>query len=107
MTTTTHLNALVSVAGPGSGPLMAAAAAWNALAGELSASAHSFDTVIAALTKDSWSGPQTAANLAAAAPLVSWLNSAAQQAEQAAAQARAAATAFEQAHNAVAPSGTG
>lgn len=61
-------------AGPGAGPMLAAATAWDELANEL----------------------QTTA--AAAAPQVAWLNSAAAQANQTGDQAKAAAAAYESAY---------
>ncbi|KQH76300.1 hypothetical protein AO501_29080 [Mycobacterium gordonae] len=82
-------------AGAGSGPLYVAAAAWDALATDLYASAASFDSVITALTGESWSGPASMAMAAMAAPYVGWLSAAAAQAATAAGQARAAATVFE------------
>ncbi len=72
-----------------------AAMAWGGLAQDLQASATSFDSVITALTSGPWSGPASAAMAAAAMPYVGWLGQAALQAGAAAAQAVAAATAFE------------
>uniref|UniRef100_UPI0031CEB01B PPE family protein n=1 Tax=Mycobacterium sp. TaxID=1785 RepID=UPI0031CEB01B len=88
--------------GPGSGPIMSAAAAWDALAAELSWAARSYDSAIVGLV-DSWHGPTSLAMAAAAAPYVAWLSATATQAEQAAAQARAAAAAFEMAFAATVP----
>jgi PPE-repeat protein len=80
--------------GPGSGPMLTAAAAWNQLAAEMRSAAASYGSVIAALT-GSWQGPASTSMAAAAAPYVGWLNSTAGQAEQAGAQASAAAAAYE------------
>ncbi|KZS64122.1 hypothetical protein A4G27_00130 [Mycobacterium kansasii] len=82
-------------AGPGSGPMMAAAAGWDGLAAELSTAAAGYGSVITELTSSPWVGPASASMLAAAAPYVAWLNATAEQAEQAGMQARAAATAYE------------
>ncbi|ORJ58424.1 PPE family protein [Mycobacterium simiae] len=81
--------------GPGSGPLMAAAAAWDGLAAELGTAASGYSSVIAELTAGPWRGPAAASMVSAAAPFGTWLVAATAQAEQAAAQARAAAAAFE------------
>ncbi|VBA39078.1 putative PPE family protein PPE32 [Mycobacterium attenuatum] len=82
-------------AGPGSGPMMAAAAGWDGLAAELDTAAAGYGSVIAELTSSPWVGPASASMLAAAAPYVAWLNATAEQAEQAGMQARAAATAYD------------
>src|SRR5258707_15422287 len=82
-------------AGPGSGPLLAAAAAWNGLAADLASSAESFGSVTEELTSGSWLGPSSAAMMVVAAQYQSWLGAAAMQAEQAAGQGMGTATAFE------------
>jgi PPE-repeat protein len=81
-------------AGPGPGPLLAAAAAWDGLATDLSSTASSYQSVISDLTS-AWSGPSSASMAAAAAPYAAWMATAAEQAEQTASQARAAAAAYE------------
>ncbi len=81
--------------GPGSGPLMAAAAAWDALAGQLSSTATGYGSVIAELTGSQWLGPASASLANAAAPYVAWLHNTAVQAEHTAAQAKEAAAAYE------------
>ncbi len=82
-------------AGPGSGPMMVAAAAWDELAAELSTATSGYNSVIDELTGGPWVGPTSAAMVSAVTPYVSWLGAAAAQAEEAASQARAAAAAFE------------
>ncbi len=82
-------------AGPGSGPMLAAAAAWDGLAGELHSTAASYGSVISGLTGASWLGPASASMAAAAAPYIAWMSTTAAQAEQAATQAKAAAAAYE------------
>ncbi|OBJ61659.1 PPE family protein [Mycobacterium sp. 1423905.2] len=89
--------------GPGSGPMLAAAAAWNGLAVELQSTAASYSSVIAALTAGPWVGPSAMAMTAAAAPYVAWLSDTAAQAAQAASQATAAAAAYETAFAAHVP----
>ncbi|MCV7245672.1 PPE domain-containing protein [Mycobacterium mantenii] len=55
--------------GPGPGSLLAAAAAWDALAAELSAAAGGYESVITTLTNE-WLGPTSMAMAAAVAPYV-------------------------------------
>jgi PPE-repeat protein len=90
-------------AGPGSGPMIAAAASWDSLATEVSSAAGDYGSVISGLTTGPWRGPASASMVAAAAPYVSWMNATAAQAEQAADQAKAAASAYETAFAATVP----
>ena len=55
-------------AGAGSGPMIAAATAWDGLAADLSSTAASYQSVISGLAGQSWSGPASASMTAAAAP---------------------------------------
>ncbi|MEZ0363991.1 PPE domain-containing protein [Mycobacterium sp. pUA109] len=89
-----EVNSARMYAGPGSGPILAAAAAWDGLAAELGAAAASYQSVVSSLTGQ-WLGPSSLAMSTAAAPYVAWMNATAAQAEQAAGQAKAAATAYE------------
>ena len=89
--------------GPGAESLQSAAAAWDALAGELQSTAAQFESTIAGLVSGDWTGPSSEAAAAAAAPYVSWLSTTAGQAEQTASQARAAANAYETALAATVP----
>jgi PPE-repeat protein len=81
--------------GPGAESLQSAAAAWDALAGDLQSTAAGYQSTIAGLVGGDWTGPSSEAAAAAAAPYVSWLSTTAGQAEQTAGQARAAASAYE------------
>jgi PPE-repeat protein len=81
-------------AGPGSGPMLAAAAAWDGLAAQLHSGAAAYTSVISELTSG-WQGPSSTAMAAAAAPYAAWMSTTAGQAELAATQARAAAGAHE------------
>jgi PPE-repeat protein len=90
-----EINSARMYSGPGAGPLMAAAAAWNELAGELNTTAASYSSVISELTSQEWRGPSSTSMAAAAAPYTAWMSTTAAQAEQAAAQAQAAASAYE------------
>ena len=83
--------------------MQSAAAAWDALAGELQSTAAQFESTIAGLVSGDWTGPSSEAAAAAAAPYVSWLSTTAGQAEQTASQARAAANAYETALAATVP----
>jgi len=81
--------------GPGPGSMLAAAAAWNGLAAELHSAGEAYGSVISGLTSEPWVGPSSTAMETAAMPYVAWLNNAAGQAEQTAAQAGAAAEAYQ------------
>ncbi len=81
--------------GPGSGPMLAAAQAWAALADELYTTASGYQSAVSELASGAWSGPSSASMSAAAASFVEWLSATAAQAEETAAQARAAAAAYD------------
>lgn len=85
-------------AGPGSGPMMAAAGAWDKMAAELSSAEAAYQSVINGLVGEGWMGPASNAMAAAATPYVVWMGATAAQAEQAAIQAKAAAAAFDAAY---------
>jgi PPE-repeat protein len=89
--------------GPGPAPMLAAAASWDTLAGELHSNAAAFGATIEGLTVGSWQGPAATAMAAAAMPYAAWITTTATQAEQAAMQARVAAAAFETAFAATVP----
>jgi PPE-repeat protein len=98
-----EINSARMYAGPGSSSLQAAASAWNGIAAELSSAATACDKVITQLVSDEWMGPASASMASAAQQHVSWMSTAAAQAEQTATQARSAAAAFEQAFAATVP----
>ncbi|HEU4360720.1 MAG TPA: PPE domain-containing protein [Mycobacterium sp.] len=89
-----EINSARMYAGPGSGPMLAAAAAWDGLAAELGSAAAGYQSVLSNLTGE-WRGPASMSMGAAAAPYVAWMNTTATQAGQAATQAKAAAAAYE------------
>lgn len=89
--------------GPGAGPMIAAATAWDALAAELQSTAASYGLIVDGLANESWMGPSSAAMTAAVAPYVSWMAATAAQAKAAAEQANAAVSAYEAAFAAVVP----
>jgi PPE-repeat protein len=90
-------------AGAGSGPMLAAAAAWDGLATELQSAAASYGSVTSGLTAGPWLGPASASMAAAAGPYVAWMSTTATQAQQAAIQAKAAAAAYDVAFAATVP----
>ncbi|HEX7321800.1 MAG TPA: PPE domain-containing protein [Mycobacterium sp.] len=92
-----EVNSARMYSGPGSGPMLAAASAWDGIAAEHHAAALGYESTLAELSTG-WAGPTWAAMAAAAAPYVKWLHTAAGQAEQTAIGARAAAAAYETAH---------
>ena len=82
-------------AGPGSGPMLASAAAWASLGAEMNSAASSYGSVILAITSGPWVGPSSIAMATAVAPYVEWMSTTGEQAELAATQAYAAAAAYE------------
>ncbi|OBH00314.1 hypothetical protein A5696_16340 [Mycobacterium sp. E2699] len=92
-----EINSARIYSGPGSGSLMAAAGSWDSLSAELGSTAETYESVLSSLTTLHWRGPASDSMTAAAAPYVQWLTTTAQQTKQTAMQARAAATAFDQA----------
>ncbi|OBY29335.1 PPE family protein, partial [Mycolicibacter kumamotonensis] len=93
-----EINSARIYTGPGSGPMMAAAGAWDKMAAELGAAEAAYQSVINGLVSEAWMGPASAAMAAAAEPYVAWMGATAAQVEQAAAQAKAAAAAFDAAY---------
>jgi PPE-repeat protein len=98
-----EINSALMYAGPGSASMLAASSAWNGLAAELNSAAMAYDAQITTLTGEEWLGPASASMAQAAQPYVAWMTATAAQAEQAATQAMAAATAFESAFAATVP----
>jgi PPE-repeat protein len=97
-----EINSARMYAGPGSGPMLAAAAAWDGLTAQLETFSARYSALVSEL-HGSWSGASSAAMAAASAPYVAWVTTTSQQAEQAANQARAAAAAYEAAFAATVP----
>lgn len=98
-----EVNSVRMYSGPGSGSMLAAAAAWNRLANEIRSAATAYDSVLRELLGADWFGPSSVSMLTAAVPYLAWLNTTAAQAEQSGSQAIAAATAFEAAYTATVP----
>ncbi|OBH36636.1 hypothetical protein A5692_10200 [Mycobacterium sp. E342] len=82
-------------AGPGSGPMMAASAAWDEIAAEVATAASGYGSVVSELTGGPWVGAAASSMLGAVAPYASWLGAVAALAEETASQGRAAAAAYE------------
>jgi PPE-repeat protein len=98
-----EINSLRMYTGPGAAPMLTAAKAWQGLAAELHSAASSYQSVISGLTAGPWLGPASASMTAAAASYVTWLNATAAQAEETAAQAKAAAAAYQTAFTSTVP----
>ncbi|OBK94740.1 hypothetical protein A5645_15150 [Mycobacterium asiaticum] len=98
-----EVNSARMFAGAGSGPLLAAAEAWAALAAGLQSAASSYQAAVSALTAGPWLGPSSASMSAAAASYAVWLRATAAQAEETSAQAKAAAAAYQTAFSATVP----
>src|SRR4029077_14745373 len=89
-----EINSGLMYTGPGSGPMLAASVAWDALADNLYSTAISYGSVISDLT--AWCRAPSSTSMAAAAPpYVSWMSATASQAVEAATQAKAAVAAYE------------
>ena len=81
--------------GAGPATLLAAAAGWDRLAGELHTAAGVYQSVISALTDGSWTGASSTSVVAAVTPYLTWMRSTAAHCEEAANHAIAAAGAYE------------
>ena len=79
--------------GPGPGPTLAAATAWDDLAAELGSTAASYTSEVSALTSGAWQGPSSASMAAAAEPYVAWMNATAARLRETGSQAKVAAAA--------------
>jgi PPE-repeat protein len=98
-----EISSALIYAGPGSGSMMGAAAAWNAVAAEMNSAALGYDQIVTQLAGEEWLGPASASMASAAQPYVTWMTTTAAQAEQAASQAQAAAAAYETVLGSVVP----
>ena len=76
-----EINSGLMYTGPGSGPMLTAAVAWDDLAADLYSTASLYGTVISDLTSG-WLGPSSTAMAAAAAPYALWITATAAQAEE-------------------------
>ncbi|MEE6135398.1 PPE family protein [Mycobacterium sp. 050128] len=92
-----EVNSGLMYTGPGAGPMLAAAAGWDAVAAQLELAASGCTAQVAELT-GRWLGPSSLMMAGAAAHQVGWLHATAAQAAKTAAQAYAAAAAYEAAY---------
>jgi PPE-repeat protein len=89
-----EINSGLMYAGPGSGPMLTASAAWTALSDNLYSTAIAYGSAITDI-ESFWLGPSATSMAAAATTYVSWISATAAQAQQAGAQAMAAVAAYE------------
>jgi PPE family/PPE-SVP subfamily C-terminal region len=89
--------------GAGAESLLAAAAGWERLAGELHSTAAGYQSLIAGLTDDSWTGPSSMSMGSVAAAQLSWIRETAGRCEDAATRAIAAAAVYETAFATMVP----
>jgi PPE-repeat protein len=89
-----EVNSARMYTGPGAGPLLTAAAGWEAVAAQLESTAAGYSSQVTGLTGQ-WLGPSSMAMAAAATPYVAWLHASAAEAGLTAAQAYAAVAAYE------------
>jgi PPE-repeat protein len=88
-----EVNTLRLMMGAGPAPMLQAAAGWQALATALTAQATELDVALKSL-QQLWTGASSERAITAATPMVTWLQTAAGQAEQRATQATAQAAAY-------------
>jgi PPE-repeat protein len=92
-----EVNSGLMYTGPGAGPLLAAAASWDAVAAQLEAAAAGCSAELSGLT-GRWLGPSSLRMAVAGTRQVGWLQASAAQAARTAAQAYTAAAAYEAAY---------
>jgi len=90
-----EINSTMMFSGAGGAPMLAAAASWEGLAGELGTAAQSFSSVTSDLAAQAWQGPASAAMLEAATRYSGFLTAATTHAQTAATQAQAVVSVFE------------
>ncbi|OBI34792.1 PPE family protein [Mycobacterium colombiense] len=98
-----EINSARMYSGPGSGPMTAAASAWDELAAQLESFTAGYCAALSELRGQAWSGDACTAMTVAVEPYVSWATTTAAHAARAGAQARAAAAAYEAAFAATVP----
>lgn len=98
-----EINSARMYAGPRSGTIWAAAAAWDALAAQLASAASAFASTVSTLTGGAWQGLASRMMATAATPYVQWLTATSAKAELMATSATLSAGAFEAAFTATVP----
>ncbi|WP_067972418.1 PPE family protein [Mycolicibacter icosiumassiliensis] len=98
-----EVNSARMYSGPGSGPMMAATAAWEGLASQLDTASRTYSSVISALQDGGWSGAASEAMTGAVNPYLVWMTTLGLHAREAASRARTAAAAYEEAFAATVP----
>jgi len=89
-----EVNSGLMYTGPGAGPMLTAAAAWDILATQLYATASAYGLVISDLAA-LWLGPSSIDMETAATPFVTWISTTADLVEATGMQAKAAVAAYE------------
>lgn len=92
-----EVNSARMYTGPGSTSMWAASVSWYEVSAGLHSAAETYGSVVTDLATWQWQGPTAGLMVAAVLPYIEWLRTTAAQAGQAAAQASAAAIAFEEA----------
>jgi PPE-repeat protein len=98
-----EINSALMFTGAGSGPLLEAAAAWDALSADLESTATQYQTLVTNLTTGPWLGPSATRMAAATAPYIAWLQGTAATAAQTGSQAKLAAAAYQSAYASMVP----